>query len=201
MNRNLQYSVDFPGAIWFDGSLQLNTYSVSLQMITANERPIMVAVALERIKAFVMGELANVLFINSEYHEVAELFDALGANVCILPADPNDPIIGIMLYCKLLAITEGNLLISHLDISSTLGGEIWYSHSDEDELGVFAKEGWWHHRGCQTSTLSTDQDSNVLKVDTLGWQEYGLDWPDVNNGLQATIVKPDFKRNETNTTR
>lgn len=201
MNQSLQYSIDFPAAIWYNSELQLNTYSVNLQLTTVQERPVITGVALERIKAFVLSELANVVFINSEYDSVAELLDAIGANVCTLPHEPHDQIVGLMLLCKLTAIVEGNLEIAQLDISSSLGDEIWYQLSNEDALGPFAGDGWWHNRSCQHSVLVTEPTDNVVKVDTQSWQDYGLEWPELETGKQATIVKPDFRRHETNQTR
>jgi hypothetical protein len=176
--------------------MQLNTYSINLQLTAVNEQPAFVAVALERIKAFVLGEMANVLFINAAHDTVAEMFDALGTNICTLPEEPYDQIVGLMLLYKLTAITEGHVLISQLDISSSLGDELWYQFDQDSDPGVFAHEGWWHNRGCVKHVLHNDHD-NVVKVDTLGWKEYDLEWPDTAEGASATIVKPDFKRHET----
>ena len=200
MNRNLQYSIEFPAAIWHNHSLQINAYSVNLQITAVSDRPAVISVAMERIRAFVMSELANAMFISAEHENEAEMFEALGTNVCTLPYEPHDQIIGIMLYCKLNAITEGHLAITQLDISSSLGDEVWYQHSEEDALGPFVNTGWWHNKNCSKNNLPHSVN-NVVKVDASGWQEYGLEWPDVAPTQQATIVKPNFRKNETNTTR
>jgi hypothetical protein len=198
MNVSLQYSIDFMGAIYYDGRLQLNSYSVSLQMLTTNPQAMITNIAMERIKAFVMGELDSVIFIHRENEAQAELLQAVGANVCTLPDEPVDQIIGIMLYCKLNAITEGQLLITKLDISSSLGDEVWYQHDADDNLGPFANEGWWHLRSCQKDTLDLEHTpDNVVKVELTGWQEYGLEWPDdKKEKSEAKVVRPDFKKNE-----
>lgn len=201
MNQNLQYSIDFLGAIWYNGSLQLNTYSINMQMVTASERPVIINVAMERIKAFVMSELADVLFINSAHQSEAEMFDALGVNVCTLPDEPHDQVVGMMLFCKLNAVTESQLIITQLDISSSLGDDVWYQHSMEDPLGYYGQPGWWHSRGCQKNNLCISTDDNVVKVETSSWQEYDLEWPDVPGAQPSTVVKPDFKKHETNSTR
>lgn len=201
MNQSLQYGIDFAGAIWYNGALQINTYSVNLQLITASERPVIVGVALERIKAFVMGELANVLFINHDHDTVAEMFDALGANVCTLPDEPHDLTIAMMLFCKLTAIVENNLVVSQLDVSSSLGDEVWYQIGKDDPLGPFAQDGWWHKPNCQKHSLCTNTDANVVKVQTSGWQDYELEWPEIPNGSATTIVKPDFHRHDSNQAR
>jgi hypothetical protein len=200
MNQNLQYSVDFAGAIWYNGCLQINLYSVQMQMYVPVERSAATSVALDRIKAFVLSELSNVVFIDSQYQNEAEMFEALGVNVCTLPHEPHDQIIGIMLFCKLNAITEGQIVISQLDISSSLGDDVWYQQTTDDELGPFGQPGWWHSRGCQKHNLGAAVEDNVVKVAATGWHEYDLDWPEVG-GQSSTVVKPDFRKHETNLTR
>lgn len=198
MNVSLQYSIDFMGGIYYDNRLQFNSYSLSLQMLTASSDALVTNISLERIKAFVMGELENVVFINRENEAQAEMLQAIGANICTLPDEPVDQIIGIMLYCKLNAITEGQLLVTKLDISSSLGDEVWYQHNEEDHLGPFAADGWWHKRSCQKDTLDPEGTAeNVVKVESTGWQEYGLEWPEnKKEKAEANVVRPDFKKNE-----
>lgn len=195
MNVNLQYNIDLLGAVYYEDQLQLNTYSVSLQLLTNSERQEFTNIAMDRVRAFLISELANVVFINRAHEAQAELLKLLGANICTLPDDPIDQIVGIMLYCKLNAITEKQLLVTKLDISSSLGDDIWYQHDSDDNLGPFAAQGWWHLHSCQKDTLDLDATpENVVKVEPTGWQEYGLEWPDAEQPRQAKIVYPDFKK-------
>lgn len=197
MNVNLQYSIDFMGAIWYEGELKLNSYSVSLNLLTVSEHAMVTNVAMERIKAFVMAELSNVVFINQAHEAQSQLLEAIGANVCTLPEEPIDQIIGIMLYCKLNAVTEGQLLVTKLDISSALGDEVWYQHDEDDHMGPFAHPGWWHSKTCQKNNLVAEEvNENVLKVEPTGWTEYGLDWPEIKQSTGDKIVRPDFRKNE-----
>jgi hypothetical protein len=105
-----------------------------------------------------------------------------------------------MLFCKLNAITEGQIVISQLDISSSLGDDVWYQQTTDDELGPFGQPGWWHSRGCQKHNLGAAVEDNVVKVAATGWHEYDLDWPEVG-GQSSTVVKPNFRKHETNLTR
>ena len=61
---------------------------------------------MERLKAFVYGELANAVFVGPADAEKADMLNILGVNAVLLPDEPVDQIIGIMLYCKLNAIME-----------------------------------------------------------------------------------------------
>lgn len=194
MNINLQYNTDFLGAIWFDDHLQLNQYSVSMQLLTNSESSAATNVAVERIKAFIILELANVVFVNQTHDTVVDLLRIMGVNVCALPEDPIDQIVGIMLYCKLNAIAEQHVLVTKLDISSVLGDSIWYQHDSDDNLGPFAEMAWWNRSNCHTYDADESTSNNVVKVESNSWKQYGLEWPDTKPATEDNVVYPDFKK-------
>lgn len=196
MNIRLQYDIEFQAGVWFDEQYKINSYSVSMQMVTKVSDQNWLNVAMERLRTFVYEELGNGVFINRENEEQAELLQFAGLNVITLPNEPVDQIIGMMLFCKLNAIMEGVIHVVNLDISSTLGDSVWYSHDEDDNLGPFADQGWWHQLSTQKDTLPDDDEAeNVVKVQTTGWHEYGLEWPNADETEHnATILK--FNRNE-----
>lgn len=197
MNVRLQYDIDFMGGIYYEDSLQLNQYSVSLDLITKITDAEQTNIAMNRLKCFVWSELENTVFINQVHEKKAEMMSLLGINVTTLPEEPVDQLIGIMLYCKLNAIMEGRMIITDLNIQSTLGDQVWYLHNEEDALGPFVNDGWWtlpntQHENIELETVS----QNVVKVTTTGWQEYGLEWPDEVKHTANTVVFANFPKNE-----
>jgi len=114
-------------------------------------------------------------------------------NVTTLPDEPVDQIIGIMLYCKLNSIMEDQIIVTKLDIQSYLGDSVWYQFDEEDSLGPFKADGWWHKPTCQHDDLEQDNGANnVVRVASTGWPEYGLDWPDAqpeNAGNTVVFTK------------
>lgn len=201
MNIRLQYDLDFLGGIYFNNALQLNSYSVVLQVITQTADPVELNIAWERLKAFVHSELADTVFINRKLKEQAEMMTVLGVNVTTLPEDPVDQVVGLMLLCKLNAIFEGRLRITQLDISSTIGDNVWYMMDEEDGLGVFDEAGWWHDPTVSHCDFETETTSDkVLKVPPHNaWLEYGLTWPEIvdkNSKKAQTVVYAKFPRHE-----
>lgn len=200
MNIRLQYDLEFLGGIYYQDALQLNSYSVVLQVVTQTADAVELNIAWERLRAFVYSELADTVFINQAQQEQAEMLTMLGINITTLPEDPVDQVVGMMLLCKINAIFEGRLQITQLDISSAVGDNVWYLIDEEDGLGVFAKDGWWHEATVQHATFSDDKMSkNVLKVLPSAWIEYGLTWPeqvDKNNKTAHTVVYAKFPKNE-----
>lgn len=202
MNVRLQYDVDFLAGIYFEGNLQINSYDVVMSLETNTNDTVRINIAMERLKAFIHSELANVVFINREHENEAELLQALGVNICTLPEEPVDQIIGLMLYCKLNSIMEGQLEIVSLDIKSSLGDDVWYQHNEDESMGPFERDGWWHKNNTQKETLDPDgTPENVVKVQSTGWKEYGLDWPEETKENNTKIIYPKFKRDENEQTR
>lgn len=195
MNVTLQYYIDLLGAVWFEDRLHMNSYSLGLSMLTATENSAVTNVAMERVKHFVNSELANVVFVNQAHGKAVAALRDLGANVCTLPDEPVDQIIGIMLFCKLNAVTQRNLLITELEVASSQGDNIWYRHHADDNIGPFAQEGWWLSKAANHSSIDTKTDKNVVNLERDGWKELGLEWPD-QQPKKAKILRPNFKKNE-----
>ena len=198
MNVRLQYDLDFLAAVYYDNQLQMNRYSVSMNLLTKTKDSVSTNIALDRIKLFVAAAMESTVFINQNNQEQAEFLQMIGANVTTLPEEPVDQIVGMMLYYKLNAIMEGRMEIVNLDISSTLGDSVWYQHDEEDMAGPFAEDGWWHQSNMQHDTEEPEPVSdNVVKVTATGWHEMDLDWPENTAGAtRAKILYANFPRNE-----
>jgi hypothetical protein len=198
MNVNLQYDIDFAGGIYYEDQLQFNNYQVSLQLTTCTDNSREINIAMDRIKAWIYVELANTVFINQADAERAEMLQMLGVNITTLPEEPIDQIIAMMLYCKLNAITEGKLIIERLDLCSSLGDDVWYVITQEDNFGVLFQDGWWHRATTQHNNLDHEEvDKNVVKVQRTGWNDYGLAWNDVDSTQSGNVVVyANFSKNE-----
>jgi len=199
MNVRLQYDLDFLAGIYYDDRLQMNSYSVSMSLLTKTTDAVNTNIAMDRLKIFMHGELANTVFINQALKERAEMLQIMGVNVTTLPEEPVDQIIGMMLYYKLNAIMEGRMSVTRLDLSSVLGDSVWYQHDEEeDSPGPFRAEGWWHVPTVQHDAVTVgDTGDNVVKVVPNAWIEYGLTWPEETPEPTAnTVVFANFSKNE-----
>lgn len=198
MNVRLQYDIDFMAAIYYEGRLQFNNYSINLSLLTHSRDAASTNIAMERLRAFVYSELENAVFIGPMEREKADLFAMVGMNVVTLPEEPVDQVIGLMLYCKLNAVMENRMSVTALNIQSYLGDSIWYQHDDDDSIGPFSQDGWWHQPTCEHNNIELDSNTeNVVKVSTAGWHDYDLEWPeDRAESSGNTVVFANFQRNE-----
>lgn len=171
--------MEFMAGIYFDNRLQLNHYSVCIQLLTQTPHSVQVNIAMERVRAFLYAELCDTVFVGEKDKDKVELLCAMGINVTTLPDEPVDQIIGIMLYCKLNAVMENRMIITKLDIQSTLGDSVWFQFDEDDALGQFNADGWWHKPTCQHMDMESEiEQDKVVRVAAAGWTEYGLDWPE-----------------------
>jgi len=196
MNVRLQSNLEFLGAVYFADELQLNSYQVNLGLVTNTKNTVKINVAMERLKAFVYSELANAVYIHQDRMDVAEVLQMLGTNIVTLPEEPVDQIVGMMLYSKLNAIMEGVMTVVSLDISSSLGDDVWYQHDDEDSMGPYAVDGWWNLPTVQHDSLSMfGTDAKVVEVRPNAWIDYDLMWPDESSTTKEhSVVYANFPK-------
>lgn len=198
MNVRLHYDLEFMAGIYYENRLQMNSYSVSLSLLTQTHDAASTNVAMERLRAFVYSELANAVFVGPSDYEKADMLSMMGVNVVLLPDEPVDQIIGIMLYCKLNAVMEHRMIVTDIDTSSFLGDSVRYSHDEDDALGPFANDGWWHRSNCHHDTDHVEPASEkVVKVESAGWHEYNLEWPEERQEHTGnTVVFANFSKHE-----
>ena len=198
MNIRLQYDLGFLAGVYYQDHLQINSYTVNLNLLTNTAISADTNVALERIKWFVYNALDSTVFFGPSDRARAEILATMGVNVTTLPDDPVDQIVGIMLYKKLNAIMQDRMSITALYVSSILGDNVWYQHDEDDYAGPFVQPGWWNqHNLCHSDIDVRKTTENVVKVQPNPWHELHLDWPEDLQMLDTgNVVFTNFKRNE-----
>jgi len=198
MNVRLQYDLDFLAGVYYEDRLQMNRYTVSLNLLTKTKDSASTNIALDRAKAFVHEALESTVFINQANVERAEFMQMMGIRVTTLPQEPVDQIVGMMLYYKLNSVMEDRMTVTGLDIASSLGDNVWYQHDEDDLSGPFAEDGWWYRASMQHESIERDpEQGNIVKVMSTGWYELDLEWPEnITLASDNTVVFANFPRNE-----
>jgi hypothetical protein len=170
----------FMAGIYYDGQLQLNEYTVKVYMMTATEDPADHNVALNRIKHFVYNELESTIFVNSNDTEQCQKLVDAGLNITTMSTEPVDQVIGIMLFSKFAAITEGKLLIGEIELSSVLGDGVIYLHGENENVNDVEPPSWWSSCDLVHNDI-TETDKVVTMHKGSVWRELDLAWPDVED--------------------
>lgn len=199
MNIRLKYSMDWRAGIWFENRLQMNNYSVTLDLVTKTPNQEHQIVAISRLKWFVYQMLESSVFVNQSNTETIKNLVNAGITVTTLPEEPIDQIVGLMLFAKFNSIMEQNIVVKELDIVSDLGDNVHYLHSDNETTFFDFGTGWWHETSPSHSVQLKVNQKNVVKLQRVpSWQDFDLEWDsDCERSLDKvtnTVVK--FHRDE-----
>jgi len=198
MNVRLSQTMRFTAGVHYNDVMQINEYTLKVWMTTNSYNSANHNIAYERLKYFVYRELESTIFINQDNKEQCKLYINAGLNITTMPGEPVDQIIGVMLFHKLNAIMEDRIVLSETELSSTMGDNMGYLHSDNETTTDVEQPDWWN------SADTVHCDSDLIGIDVLSlpgtiWRELDLDWPDEQEELETeNIVFADFKNdNET----
>ena len=203
MNVRIKFSSDFVSGCHWRDKFYMNRYFVTIHMVTQTTDITEQNIAFDRLKYMLSESFFSKVFINSTETKQIKLYNAAGIELAPLPEDPLDQIIGIMLFTKLNSVMEEKIMITDLELKSELGDNVIYQHSAGENIGPFAKSGWWH----DPSPVCSDSKSNsrktkeerVVKLHHYNtWHGVNLDWNEEEpQETPSTVVYANFNKDET----
>jgi hypothetical protein len=194
MTARIQRDFQFIAGVHVDNQLYLNSYDVEVDFIVESDSIVEQNIALDRVKYFFFEKLDNALFIHQSDNETIEKFIDTGIKILLLPEEPYDQIIGVLLLTKLNAITENRLVVTDLVISSRLSDGVSYLHSVEENEGPFTAKGWWSDSGPNTTTKTLKgKPKKVVKLSKTdsSWDDISLGWQGkhrIDNDLSDVVL-------------
>ena len=198
MNVRLQYTSHITAGIHYKDQLIMNNYMLKSWMITNTADAEVTNIAFDRMKYFLI-DLDSTVFVDVNDTEACERYLNAGIRVTTLPKDPVDQILGVMFYYKLNAIMEGRITVVETELSSSLGDNMVYIHSENEITKDIDIPDWWTAADplhCEFDLL--DQDKVVTMHRHNLWRELDLGWPnEPATEPTGNIVFADFKRDET----
>lgn len=197
MNVRLRHSMTFTAGIYYAGRTQMNQYMLTLNMITNSHDPENHNTAFERLKYFIYNQMDSTVFINVEHVEQCGRLMQAGLDVTTLPGEPVDQLIGLMLYYKLNAIMEDRILIEETEISSVLGENMIYLHSENENTDIPEYPDWWMTSDPTHCDLTFLDTGKIVAMPDQIWRDLSLTWPaNVETTETGNIVVFDtFKNN------
>lgn len=200
MNVRLEYALLFSAGVHWRGKLIMNGYRLKVYMITNTAESEVTNIAFERLKHFINEEIDSSVFISSEEQEAIRLYTAAGITITTLPRDPVDQIVGVMLFHKLNAIMEGRITVMETELSSHLGDNMVYLHSENETTEDIVIPSWWNSPDLTHFDLEFNDGDQVYTLAPGNyslWSELGLGWPDQEPTETGNIVFAEFGRDET----
>jgi hypothetical protein len=178
----------------------MNGYRLTAYMVTNVKDAELTNIAFERMKYFIDEEIDSTIFISSKEQEACRLYTAAGIKITTMPNEPVDQIVGLMLFHKLNAIMEGRISVLETELSSHLGDNMIYLHSENENTQDVEIPAWWltpdliHH---DMESVDNDRVFSLTPGNYSVWQELGLSWPGDEPKETGNIVFADFGRDET----
>jgi hypothetical protein len=166
-------------------------------MLTVTEDHHEQNVAYERVKYITHHVFEDAIMISRD-HDKLSLYQQTNARVIVLPDEPVDQIMGIMLYLKFNAVMENRMVVTDVEISSVQGDNMGYLHSHGENLSTgLSQDGWWVDAGPTWYDMPvTHTRDKVVSLNTRPeWADHGLSWTDATDKGSNSVVFADFGRN------
>ena len=201
MNVRLKHDMSFTAGVYYNGEMRMNNYNLRLWMITNTYDASSHNISFDRVKYFIYTEMDSTIFINGDDEEQCQQLVDAGLNITTLPGEPVDQLVGLMLYYKLNAIAETRMTIVETELSSIMGENMAYLHSENEMTENVVRPDWWTSADlvhCDTDLI--DPDKVVILHQSSIWRDLNLAWPDVEvesiEETGNTVVFADFKSSD-----
>jgi hypothetical protein len=199
MNVRLKRIFNFSSGIIYDDEFVINDYTVTVHLTTATSNAINQNIAYERIKYWINFVLSDSILMSSGY-ALKDHWIATGQRILLLPDDPVDQLVGMMLFLKLSAIVQDNFVITDIEISSSVGDDMCYIHSEHDNLGPMEQQGWWNDvrpNWVVAEKKRRSSGGNVIQLNRIPeWKDLELEFDAVPPPDKDPVVFVDFSKDD-----
>lgn len=176
MNVRLRKKFVWSAGLIVQEHFHINHYETDVSMITMTDDNREQNICYERMVTWI-HEIANGSIMIEASDPAHTTWLKTDARVLSLPHQPVDQIIGMMLYSKLNAIAENRIMITDVNISSSMGDDMMYLHDHQESLGPFTSSGWWQDPRPTWSHEKRNNIGKVIRLDRLPeWSDYDLEW-------------------------
>lgn len=182
----------------YENRLIVNQYQLVVDLLTVSTDHHQQNVAYERMKYWI-HEVMDQSILIGQHSDMLDLVAQLSDRVIAVPGEPVDQVVGIMLYLKLNAIMENRMIVTDVEICSSQGDYTSYLHNTRENLGAdLEQDGWWSDLRPVWTTLKSRDQGKVVSLDRgPDWKDRGLDWDEVGDTAQDSVVFANFKKDET----
>jgi hypothetical protein len=197
MNVRLRKFYSWTSGLVWNGEYMINAYRASLELLTQTDDQEVQNLAYNRMNYWIQDVMQDAVLLPQQSDLVAA-FQSTGQRVITLPGEPVDQLVGMMLYCKLNAIMDHQMIITELAISSDVGDDIAYCHDQTEDLGPFAHEGWWSDtKPLWTDTKSRRSKNNVIAINRIPeWKDLDLEWNLSKETARSDVLFASFRKDE-----
>lgn len=175
MSSRIVKDIAFISAVHFENQFMINLYECDLAMLVHTDDHREQRIAIERLSHFVTNHLQNSLIISSEEKEMIVKYENAGLRLCVVPEEPYDQILGLILMNKFNAIMEGRIEIIDMTFGSKLSDYIKFDISKEEAESMYPNKAWYNDN--TVAIKDTKKKEKVVKLFAPNeWEDNNLSW-------------------------
>lgn len=175
MTTRIEKDFVINSGVYLNNTFLINTFNFTLSIYVETDDPREQHIAIERIIYFLQEKINNSIFIFREEKKIIELYKKANLNTILLPEEPYDQIVGMVLLLKLNAIMENKMHITDLNIESALSDGVRFTIVNEIAENILDNDEWYNRNSLETQTIN-QSDAKVVKLFEDCWAEVGLIW-------------------------
>lgn len=167
----------------------INQYTLRMEFATDTQDNHEHNIAYGRMKYWFQEVMQDSVLIAQDHPQLRAWQDT-GSRVLVFPEDPVDQLVGMMIYAKISAITQGKVMIDQVTVCSPLDDEVMYHHYAEETLGPFEESGWWTDARPVWQAKPQRARGKVIALDRApDWKDHDLEW-DISNNENVVMITP-----------
>jgi hypothetical protein len=161
----------FNSAVIVNNMLTPNSYSVSVQFEPITSDMNNISIFIQRMKTFFEIMKGSTIIGTDEEH-LQVLLEKLEAQWVVIPSIPYDAIIAEILHAKLSEISEGNVEITSISVSSSLSDDVIlefkseYTYTEIEVKNPTDEIQPWY--------FQNNVDTVGIPEEIVSWEEFGL---------------------------
>lgn len=194
MSALIERDFDFHACVYFENQFMINQYDFSLVLEVNTDSIYEQNIAMDRLKYLVYECFENSVFVRMDQTDILEKYTNAGLKVCIIPEDPYDQIIALLIVLKANAVCEDKLKIFNIGLTSKLSDGVKFMENNETAINALPSDGWWNNKSpslCSNSQLKKDKVVKIIKDE---WAELNLSWKEKRNKTTEVMFTNKLKK-------
>jgi hypothetical protein len=176
-NTRVTKDFTFLSSIHFEGKFIVNLYELNASMLIETDDPREQNIAIERMNFFLSNTVEECIFVQDTEIEAIEKYDNAGIRVSMVPEEPYDQILGLILLNKCNAIMENRIHVTDIIFGSKLSNLIKFELTSDMAINEYPGKHWWNDPSLSVQLKSKKKDKIVkLFDDKLDWADLELTW-------------------------
>lgn len=196
MSALIEREFDFQACVYFENHFLINQYEFDVQMEVNTDSIYEQNIAMERLKYLIYECFENSIFVALNETETIEKYTNAGLKVCIIPEDPYDQIIALLLLSKANAICEEKLKISNISLTSKLSDGVKFIENYETAVNALPKDGWWNNKLPSLCSSLQLKRGKVVKLVKDEWSDLNLSWKEKKSKSSEVVFTGKDKKPE-----